>query len=705
MLRQEIPTLVQNKAPHLIQEILSNGTLLSDQAWEKVNNYIKNVKNKNQQKMYVFLKADKNKKNLGKKKFKILLTDNPKEKILKSKRYKLLFSVWVFEDINGAKEPILRCNQKISEEGGEGIIELFQRQTGEFILVKSAKVKTDESQESLKTEAKNLQELSDIYIGKMENDQGEFFIAMQLLPGQDLEKYLDQLSYESLGTQLKLCMQIAKGTAKIHEKKYVFRDLKPSNLIKNGYHITLCDFGSAVPADTLVRVGYGTTELYLPIDKLVWDAEDAEKRFTKEKGLNSDWRTLKKPDGTSMYEAEYNQSIRYYRYTYACDVFAMTLIMARIVKMTTNGELLHRYTEINTLYENDKEQLYISHFKEKGKYSNWLVLKEMETLQNEYDPKRCPDIKIYDAIVKLLYQGTAWNPAERPSAQKIFDTVASLHSNFERSMQVSISKRPKKRPERRESEPSQKGVKLNLNRGKSSRLVSSSHLVIRQSLHPVEYSKAISRSASTTEVRGVRVIKREEPEDKKLYPQREKQGNSMVTPKEKEIRKPLGTSSLGNKTDKDAEKSHVTEGRGNDLSKTVQISRKTSIERKKRRNSTSAGHHKGKVKSNQVITQLIDIKALLLASSEGERPETKPETKPRRKNEIRIIDGIPKQHRNRLFTREEKIVQGLGMTITASSSSTATTATSPSLSLSTIAPIEIEEVIRTTVRSTTVKLT
>jgi hypothetical protein len=76
---------------------------------------------------------------------------------------------------------------------------------------------------------------------------GQFFIVMELLDGQDLGEIL-RCAPGGLPVEraVNLAIQLAGGLAAVHEKGIVHRDLKPENLfIVAGDQLKICDFGIA----------------------------------------------------------------------------------------------------------------------------------------------------------------------------------------------------------------------------------------------------------------------------------------------------------------------------------------------------------------------------------------------------------------------------------------------------------------------------
>jgi hypothetical protein len=77
--------------------------------------------------------------------------------------------------------------------------------------------------------------------------QGQFFIVMELLEGQDLREILPRdCAGLPVDRAVNLAIQLVGGLAAAHENGIVHRDLKPENLfIQPGDQLKICDFGIA----------------------------------------------------------------------------------------------------------------------------------------------------------------------------------------------------------------------------------------------------------------------------------------------------------------------------------------------------------------------------------------------------------------------------------------------------------------------------
>ena len=77
-------------------------------------------------------------------------------------------------------------------------------------------------------------------------DAGRFFMAMELLDGEDLSHTLKRGSLSTLEDKLPVMEQILDGVAYAHNAGVIHRDLKPANIhIQRNGHVKVMDFGLA----------------------------------------------------------------------------------------------------------------------------------------------------------------------------------------------------------------------------------------------------------------------------------------------------------------------------------------------------------------------------------------------------------------------------------------------------------------------------
>jgi serine/threonine protein kinase len=112
----------------------------------------------------------------------------------------------------------------------------------------------EESRRRFEIEAKaaaRLQHPNILTVFELGEDRGVPFIAMELLPGADLETLLRSGEPLPLPEKLDIVVQVCRGLAFAHEHNIVHRDIKPSNvrLLDDGT-VKIMDFGIAKLAGT-----------------------------------------------------------------------------------------------------------------------------------------------------------------------------------------------------------------------------------------------------------------------------------------------------------------------------------------------------------------------------------------------------------------------------------------------------------------------
>jgi hypothetical protein len=114
----------------------------------------------------------------------------------------------------------------------------------------------DDSRARFKIEAKaaaKLQHPNIVTVFELGQDRGIPFIAMELLPGWDLENLLRSEETLLLPEKLDIIIQVCRGLQYAHDHHIVHRDIKPSNirLLDDGA-VKIMDFGIAKLANTHV---------------------------------------------------------------------------------------------------------------------------------------------------------------------------------------------------------------------------------------------------------------------------------------------------------------------------------------------------------------------------------------------------------------------------------------------------------------------
>ncbi|MBP3622337.1 MAG: protein kinase [Lachnospiraceae bacterium] len=142
-----------------------------------------------------------------------------------------------------------------------------------------------EAQASAGLSHPNIVNVYDVY-----DDDGMYFIVMELVDGITLKEYIEQYGRLNMDKALDFAIQIASGLEAAHESHIIHRDIKPQNIIvsKNG-NIKVTDFGiaKAATSNTLTSGAMGSVHYISP--------EQARGGFSDER---SDIYSL----GITMYE-------------------------------------------------------------------------------------------------------------------------------------------------------------------------------------------------------------------------------------------------------------------------------------------------------------------------------------------------------------------------------------------------------------------
>jgi serine/threonine protein kinase len=99
--------------------------------------------------------------------------------------------------------------------------------------------------------------------------EGQLYMAMELLEGEDLRSLIDSRAEIPLGDRVRILMQICEGLGYAHSKGVVHRDVKPANIhVSASGKVKLLDFGLARVAarETITRRGVilGTPDYMAP---------------------------------------------------------------------------------------------------------------------------------------------------------------------------------------------------------------------------------------------------------------------------------------------------------------------------------------------------------------------------------------------------------------------------------------------------------
>ena len=141
-----------------------------------------------------------------------------------------------------------------------GLDEALEREVAVKTLTAVEGTLEDESRERFEVEAKaaaRLQHPNIVTVFELGEERGMPFIAMELLPGADLETLLRAGDELLLVEKLEVVVQVCRGLAYAHEHGVVHRDIKPSNIrILDDGTAKIMDFGIAKLGSThLTKTG------------------------------------------------------------------------------------------------------------------------------------------------------------------------------------------------------------------------------------------------------------------------------------------------------------------------------------------------------------------------------------------------------------------------------------------------------------------
>ncbi|HEY7188435.1 MAG TPA: serine/threonine-protein kinase, partial [Vicinamibacterales bacterium] len=79
---------------------------------------------------------------------------------------------------------------------------------------------------------------------------GQHFLSMEYIDGEDLASLLQRIGYLSNEKALDITRQLTAGLAAAHDRGVLHRDLKPSNVMLDGFGgVRITDFGLAIATD------------------------------------------------------------------------------------------------------------------------------------------------------------------------------------------------------------------------------------------------------------------------------------------------------------------------------------------------------------------------------------------------------------------------------------------------------------------------
>jgi serine/threonine protein kinase len=141
-------------------------------------------------------------------------------------------------------------------------------------------------------------------------ENGQVYMAMELLEGDDLRALIERREDIKLPQRLRILIQICEGLAYAHEKGVVHRDVKPANiLVSDSGTVKLLDFGLARVAtrETITRQGIilGTPD-YMSPEQAMGRSLDHRTDIFSSGAVFYEFLTLHKPfPGTTLHSVLY----------------------------------------------------------------------------------------------------------------------------------------------------------------------------------------------------------------------------------------------------------------------------------------------------------------------------------------------------------------------------------------------------------------
>ena len=111
-----------------------------------------------------------------------------------------------------------------------------------------------EAVERFRREAKaagNLSHPNIITIYDAGEDNGVFYIAMELLSGETLQQQMRAKGAMTIGEMIRIMEQVSAALDYAHARHVVHRDVKPANIMISGGHVKVMDFGLAKITSTM----------------------------------------------------------------------------------------------------------------------------------------------------------------------------------------------------------------------------------------------------------------------------------------------------------------------------------------------------------------------------------------------------------------------------------------------------------------------
>jgi len=177
---------------------------------------------------------------------------------------------------------------------GEGSFGIVKKAAWQYtdVAVKELRLTslTEEATEEFRHEAQhhgNLRHPNIVTLYGVCMEPGHYCMVMELMPEGSLYKLLHSKSDFPWMRRFSIAEQIAIGLNYLHEQNIIHRDLKSLNILLNGQHAKLTDFGlSKIKAETgstciSTVTGTSTSTYQQPTGSLLWTAPELFKRKNK----------------------------------------------------------------------------------------------------------------------------------------------------------------------------------------------------------------------------------------------------------------------------------------------------------------------------------------------------------------------------------------------------------------------------------------
>ncbi len=109
--------------------------------------------------------------------------------------------------------------------------------------------------------------------------KGEYYVAMEMIPGRTLDEVIENENTVEHKRVVKWALQLLSAEQRICEKGYLYRDLKPQNvIIDDDDNVCLIDYGLCAKLENVELLNQGDdlqgSPHFLPPERIIGDPED-----------------------------------------------------------------------------------------------------------------------------------------------------------------------------------------------------------------------------------------------------------------------------------------------------------------------------------------------------------------------------------------------------------------------------------------------